>query len=257
MRLNLFRNSMTVILGAAALSFAAGCPGTVMEVSAAEAGTLETASMDSAKAAADVETTEESAAEDSTEIEANEKNGSAAEMARLGLDATVEVTEAEETETVEEADMELIMSDPDLFEQYYQQLMAQVEELQRQAEEEARKAEEARGDLASQTKSSSWNGAVLSRIRGIVTGPNGRETYYNLNMSKVVANLKKAGYEGEYWVRNDGVKMFGDYIMVAANYSRYHYGSIVETSLGTGIVCDTGAFAKTTRVTFDIATNWR
>lgn len=136
------------------------------------------------------------------------------------------------------------------------QLTLQVEELQRQQEAAANQKAAAREELSNQTRSKTWKGAVLNKKKGTVKGPNGRETYYNLNMSKIVAVLHKAGYEGDYWVRKDGVKMFGDYIMVAANYSKFRYGTIVETSLGTGIVCDTGDFAKSSRVALDIAAAW-
>lgn len=66
------------------------------------------------------------------------------------------------------------------------------------------------------------------------------ETYYNLDMSGVVDWMHSLGYEGEYWVRSDGVKMFGDYVMVAADYDWMPKGSILETSLGLAMVCDTG-----------------
>jgi membrane-associated HD superfamily phosphohydrolase len=83
-----------------------------------------------------------------------------------------------------------------------------------------------------------------------------KETYYNLNMSRVVDNAKNAGVEGEYWVREDGVKMMGDKVIVAANQDAHPYGSIVETSMGTGIVLDTGGFANGNPTQVDIATDW-
>lgn len=83
-----------------------------------------------------------------------------------------------------------------------------------------------------------------------------KETYYNLNMSRVVDNAKSAGVEGEYWVREDGVKMMGDKVIVAANQDVHPYGSIVETSMGTGIVLDTGGFASGNPTQVDIATDW-
>ena len=79
------------------------------------------------------------------------------------------------------------------------------------------------------------------------------ETYYNLDMSGVVDWMHDLGYQGDYWVRDDGVKMFGDYVMVAAEYDQYPKGSVVETSLGTGLVCDTGEGGYDW---FDIATAW-
>jgi hypothetical protein len=65
--------------------------------------------------------------------------------------------------------------------------------------------------------------------------------------------MHSLGYGGEYWIRSDGVKMLGDYIMVAADYGWMPKGSIVETSLGTGIVCDTGGGGW---YWFDIAVTW-
>lgn len=131
---------------------------------------------------------------------------------------------------------------------------ARIAEEKRKAEEEARrKEEEAR---KSQSRSYSWNGSVLTPSTGVNYGPSGKETYYNLNMSGVISIMRGMGYTGEYWVRNDGCKMLGDYIMVAANLSVHPRGSLVETSLGTGIVCDTGGFAAGNPNQLDIATTW-
>ena len=99
----------------------------------------------------------------------------------------------------------------------------------------------------------------LTRRGGVYNGPSGRETYYNLNMSGIVQIMRDLGYSEEdypYWVREDGCKMFGDYIMVAANLSIRPRGTILETSLGTAIVCDTGTFIYTYPNGIDIATNW-
>ena len=101
-----------------------------------------------------------------------------------------------------------------------------------------------------------WKGPVLSKGRGVNYGPSGKETYYNLNMSTVVSIMRSMGYTGEYWVREDGCKMLGDYIMVAANLNIRPRGSIVETSLGEGIVCDTGGFASRNPYQIDIAVTW-
>lgn len=101
-----------------------------------------------------------------------------------------------------------------------------------------------------------FNGPHLSSGRGSVTGPNGRETYYNLNMSGVVNIMHSAGFSGTYWVRSDGVKMFGNYVMVAANYGVHPKGSIVKSSLGLAIVVDTGGFASSNPQQLDLATAW-
>ena len=101
-----------------------------------------------------------------------------------------------------------------------------------------------------------WKGPVLCKGRGVNYGPSGKETYYNLNMSSVVRIMRSMGYTGEYWVREDGCKMLGDYIMVAANLKLRPRGSIVETSLGDAIVCATGGFAKRNPTQIDIAVTW-
>ena len=101
-----------------------------------------------------------------------------------------------------------------------------------------------------------YTGKKLSASRGVNYGPNGKETWYDLNMSGVVRHMRKLGNTDEYWIREDGCKMLGDYIIIAANLETHPRGSLVETSLGTGIVCDTGGFAKTNKNQIDIATNW-
>ena len=90
----------------------------------------------------------------------------------------------------------------------------------------------------------------------MVEGPSGTETYYNLNMSGVISNMQDMGINGDYWVRDDGVKMYGDYVMAAANLDTHPYGSIVESSLGDAIVVDTGDFAAYDEDQLDIAVEW-
>ena len=75
-------------------------------------------------------------------------------------------------------------------------------------------------------------------------------------MDGVISIAQSQGIEGEYWVREDGCKMYGDYIIVAANLDIHPRGSLVETSLGTGIVLDTGSFAESNPHHIDIATDW-
>lgn len=101
-----------------------------------------------------------------------------------------------------------------------------------------------------------YRGARLTRSAGTTTGPNGKETYYNLNMSRVVSIMHSKGISGKYWVRSDGVKMLGNYIMLASNNNVRPTGTIYETSLGLGIVCDTGTFASGNPRMTDIAVAW-
>jgi len=99
----------------------------------------------------------------------------------------------------------------------------------------------------------------LTRAGGVAWFEGHKETYYNLPMDMVVmyAQQRIAGYaDKEMWIREDGCKMLGDYIMVAADQTVHPYASIVMTSLGEGIVVDTGAFTMWNSEQIDIATNW-
>jgi hypothetical protein len=78
-------------------------------------------------------------------------------------------------------------------------------------------------------------------------------------MSLVIKYMRDLGYSEEeypYWVREDGCKMLGNYIMVAANFSIRPKGTILETSLGTAIVCDTGSFVSDYPEGIDVAVDW-
>lgn len=100
------------------------------------------------------------------------------------------------------------------------------------------------------------DGSVLTAWGGVNYYFDQKETYYNLDMSTVVEIAHSQGIEGEYWIRDDGCKMLGDYIMIAANRDVHPQGSIVATSLGLGIVVDTGTFAYSNPTQVDIAVNW-
>ena len=94
---------------------------------------------------------------------------------------------------------------------------------------------------------------------GVNEGPSGRETYYNLPMGGVVKSMRNRGYDEEeypYWVREDGVKMLGEYVIVAANLETRPKGTILETSVGLAMVCDTGEFVSTYPDGVDIAVDW-
>lgn len=101
-----------------------------------------------------------------------------------------------------------------------------------------------------------WTGPVLTKSKGVNYGPIGKETYYNLNMSGVVRVMRNMGFDEvnyPYWIREDGCKMLGPYIMVAANFNYFPRGSVVECSRGIALVCDTGHLGWTR---LDIATQW-
>ena len=75
-------------------------------------------------------------------------------------------------------------------------------------------------------------------------------------MEGVIELMQEEGIYLEYWIRKDGVKMYGDYIMCAANLKLRPRGTILETSLGTAIVCDTGGFVDENPYQVDIAVTW-
>lgn len=91
-----------------------------------------------------------------------------------------------------------------------------------------------------------------------------KETWCQLKVSTLVSNMKY--YEGidlPYWIRDDGVRMYGPFTIVASDVkSRVNpwtggiaykggtceYGDIVATSLGLGIIMDYGEDAVNYRV---------
>lgn len=99
----------------------------------------------------------------------------------------------------------------------------------------------------------------ITKERGGYMGPSGRETYYNLNMGLCVAYMRDLGYdeiEYPFWIRDDGAKMLGNYVMCAANWSIRPKGTILETSLGDAIVVDTGDFVLDYPYGVDLAVDW-
>lgn len=101
------------------------------------------------------------------------------------------------------------------------------------------------------------SGNGLTKSKGVMNftdskGVVHRETYYDLPMNKVMGSCR-----GSYSVRADGVKVDQDgYVIIAANLGNYPRCSLVETSLGTGKVYDTGGFASVHPHGFDLATDW-
>lgn len=92
-----------------------------------------------------------------------------------------------------------------------------------------------------------WHGEKWDTHKGLnMNGPSGPETGYNLPMDGVVSLMRSEGYTAEefpYWIRDDGIKMFGPYVMVGAYLPTRPKGTILPTSRGMGIVVDTGYFA--------------
>lgn len=138
-------------------------------------------------------------------------------------------------------------------------LLQKAEQAEKEAAEAQAKKEAEAKKAEALAAASSWTGPKLTRSAGTVQGPSGKETYYNLPMQGVIDIMRRAGYseaEYPYHVREDGVKMLGPYIMVAANLSLRPRGTIYQTSLGQAIVCDTGGFASGNPTQTDIAVSW-
>lgn len=95
--------------------------------------------------------------------------------------------------------------------------------------------------------------AVLTAGLGKVTYQGHTETWYNLNMANVVQRAQNMGIPCELWTRDDGVKMFGPWVIVAAHPSKIRY-TRVQTSLGEGIILDTHEMPDEELI--DIATEW-
>lgn len=129
----------------------------------------------------------------------------------------------------------------------------QVEEIidDKNAEEELYEIENTSNDTPLQPENT--NTGVLTPSKGVNYFNGRKETYYNLDMSGCVLIMRGLGNNDEYWIRSDGCKMLGNYIMCAANLSVYPRGSLVETSLGTAIVVDTG-YLEFNQI--DIAVSW-
>lgn len=98
----------------------------------------------------------------------------------------------------------------------------------------------------------------LTRSSGVFYGPSGKETYYNLPMGNCINIMRDLGYSVEqypFWVREDGCKMLGYYVMIAANTNIYPKGTILQTSMGKGIVVDHCVAAERSNV-IDITVTW-
>lgn len=164
-------------------------------------------------------------------------------------ESLIEAVSDKDLQLIDEYEEEEIISS-DVAELFREEINERIEEEERLLSEQLAKEEA--------EKSAIPDGPKLTKSSGVFVNKNGnKETYYNLNMSGVVAAMSAYGFAAEdYSVREDGVKLLGGKVMVAANYNVYPKGSIVETSLGEGIVCDTGGFAYSNPTQFDIAVSW-
>lgn len=100
--------------------------------------------------------------------------------------------------------------------------------------------------------------SVLNKRMGVNYFNGQKETYYNLRMTGVIRLLDDMGIpHGEYWIRDDGAKMLGEYIMLATDTNRIPKGTIWETSLGTGMIVDHCSGSESyPGVWIDVAVNW-
>ena len=95
---------------------------------------------------------------------------------------------------------------------------------------------------------------TLTKKGGVNTFQGHKESWYNLNMDKVVQRTDEAfGMTNLYWEREDGCKMYGPWIICAGHPSVIRY-TFVETSRGTGIILDTHTSSDKTLI--DLAVNW-
>ena len=100
--------------------------------------------------------------------------------------------------------------------------------------------------------------AKLNKRDGVNYYKGTKETYYNLNMKRIYERAdRNFGSHHKKWIRDDGVKMYGPYVVLAVPFDVYPYGTTdIPTSLGLGIALDTGSFAETNKDQIDIAVDW-
>ena len=96
---------------------------------------------------------------------------------------------------------------------------------------------------------------ILTAKLGRVTYNNHVETWYDLPMNRIVERADAYyGMQDVYEVNEDGIKTYNGFVICAADWSVYPYGSLIETSVGTGIVLD---HTQTDSNVIDIATSWK
>lgn len=96
---------------------------------------------------------------------------------------------------------------------------------------------------------------VLTAKAGKITYNGHTESWYDLPMDRVIQKADAMiGVSDMYYIREDGVKMYGPWVIVAAHPSVTRY-TIVQTSLGEGIVLDRHTCQDAELI--DIATDWK
>ena len=96
---------------------------------------------------------------------------------------------------------------------------------------------------------------ILTAKIGTINYAGHVETWYNLKMNKIVERADNFyGLSDVYGVREDGVKTYNGFVIVAADKS-VPYGTVVETSRGIGLVLDYHTIKNGENV-YDLATSW-
>lgn len=114
-------------------------------------------------------------------------------------------------------------------------------------------------DTTSAKNNTPTQGQMLTASGGVFYGASGKEKWYSLPMDGVVDLMRRHGFTEQaypYWVREDGCKMFGDFIMLAADTNTRPRGTVLETSRGLGIVVDHCAAAESEENLIDVAVTW-
>lgn len=95
---------------------------------------------------------------------------------------------------------------------------------------------------------------ILTARAGRITFNGHTETWYDKPMNRVIGRVQMIGIPADYWIRDDGVKMFGPWVIVAAHQSKIRYTRL-QTSLGEGIILDYHTMDDPEL--YDIATDWK
>lgn len=126
-----------------------------------------------------------------------------------------------------------------------------------------------KGGSRNSAKESEWQKQNSEKQKKLTKGawtiewPSGTETWYDLPMNGVIKYMRDLWYTEDKWynfrIRNDGVKMLWNYVMVAANLKKRPKWTILKTSLGMWIVCDKceRAYQRGKEKLLDVAVNWR
>ena len=95
---------------------------------------------------------------------------------------------------------------------------------------------------------------VLTAKLGTVDYAGHKETYYNLRMNNIVSRADAYyGLSNVYKIRDDGIKTYNGFVILATDWDIYPFGSVIETSVGTGIVLD---HHETDQNIVDVAVSW-